>query len=130
MTDSTNPGIFARDIALPLTSEGRVEVTFGMELAYELRDSETFITEVPIEGLRITVINQVPDLIGPVSVDMIHRCVDAVHSSPETWIFDRALLPGHGFGISWWGAMPFLQGNQPIREATLAESNIRTIRFT
>src|SRR5439155_14195274 len=45
----------SRRVPLPDTAEGRVSIALGMQLVYKHRDSESFITEFPIEGLHITV---------------------------------------------------------------------------
>lgn len=101
-TDGTfNSTFFARDIELPRTPDGRVLVTLGMELLYRLRDSEIFLTEVPIEGLQVTIVNLVPDLITNTVVDIIHRAPQILRVNSTTWAFHGAVLPGQGFVLSW-----------------------------
>ena len=100
-TDKDNKSLLARNIDLPTTPEGRVEVAVGMEMVYKLHDSEVFITEVPIEGLTIVVKNLAFDIIGGIEIDMIHRCDELERPAEGFWVFPRAILPGQGFYINW-----------------------------
>ena len=74
---------------------------WGMEAVYKIPGQESYVTESPIEDLRVTVINQVPELVGNISLEMIHRRADVDHPTPETWIFKGALMPGQGFTLKW-----------------------------
>jgi hypothetical protein len=116
--DHDNPAILKREIQLPATSEGRVEVMLGMELLYQFRDSESFITEVPIEGLSVFLVNLVPDIISEPTVVMLHRCDELKHPTAQTWTFEKALLPGQGFAVSWNPAPALLPAGSNIGVGT------------
>jgi hypothetical protein len=86
-------------VPLPEDGESSVAVLVGMEIVYKTRDSESFVTAVPVEGLRVTIVNQVPDKVGSVSVDVSSG--KAIQMTDTSWVFERAMLPGQGFSLNW-----------------------------
>jgi hypothetical protein len=99
--DPNRPLYYEKTTILPEGLHERIEVLLSMEIVYNIRDSESFITEVPMEGLQVTVVNQTPDRIGFVGFELFHRCESAQHPIEGTWHFDGALIPGQGFALNW-----------------------------
>ncbi len=95
-------------VPLPEDGEQYVAVVVGMEIVYKIRDSESFVTAVPVEGLRVTVVNQVPGRVGSIVLDMTSGTAE--HQIEGTWSFDRAILPGQGFSLSWREAVQQIVG--------------------
>jgi len=98
---ANDPARISKEVRLPDTQEGRVRVSLGMEVVYKRRDAESFITEIPVEGLHVTVVNQVPGIIGQARLDLFHGSGVAEHPTECTWHYRRALLPGQGFSLIW-----------------------------
>jgi hypothetical protein len=97
--DPSDSRTLRRVVSLPEDGEASVAVVVAMEIVYKARDSESFVTAVPVEGLRVTVVNQIPDRVGSVTVDMSSGTAE--HPNDSSWIFNRAMLPGQGFSLSW-----------------------------
>ncbi len=68
------PGAVRKQVGLPETDDGRISVVLGMEIAYKLRDAETFVTEIPVEGLHVIIVNQTPDRITGPTLDKFGDC--------------------------------------------------------
>jgi hypothetical protein len=97
--ESDNFRTLSKVVSLPEDGEASIAVVVGMEIVYKTRDSESFVTAVPVEGLRVTVVNQVPGKVGPVTVDISSGIAE--HPTDVSWVFNRAMLPGQGFSLNW-----------------------------
>jgi hypothetical protein len=105
-----------REIAPEVTEEGsRVHtevllpnrdtqpmVYLELELSKRTTGSEVCTTRTPIEGVDILVINQIPELVGKIGIQVFHPSFKQLcKRSDGAWTFDQALLPGQGFEIFW-----------------------------
>src|SRR5438270_3592360 len=100
LAESRDPNNFlfvSKTMRLPEGAQECIVVLISVEVVYKIRDSESFITEVPMEGVEVTVVNQTPDRIGFVGFELFHRSVSPEHPMEGVWRFDGAFVPGQGF---------------------------------
>jgi len=98
-TATTDTRSISKVVTLPEADNEFVTVVVGMELVYQTRDTESFVTAIPVEGMQINVVNQVPERVGAIAVDMSSGAAE--HPLDGLWKVDRAILPGQGFSLSW-----------------------------
>jgi hypothetical protein len=98
-TTTTDTRSISKVVILPEAENEYVDVVLGMELVYQTRDTESFVTSIPVEGMQINVGNQVPERVGAITVDMSIGVAE--HPLDGFWKVDRAILPGQGFSLSW-----------------------------
>lgn len=103
--DSKQPDVLKKN--LPFQKNSLLSVKVITRLLYRTKDSVVFSSSIAMEKSEVTISNQVANLLGDFEVIVLHKQAGQVN--PRTtglWEFNRALLPGQGWYVSWRKANP------------------------
>lgn len=117
--DPNHPEVLKKN--LPFQKNSLLSVKVISRLLYRTKDSVVFSSSIGMEKSEVTISNQVANLLGDFEVIVLHKQAGQVN--PRTtglWEFNRALLPGQGWYVSWRKVNPSGSQNALVQTKTQA----------